>query len=84
VLRSKYDHWPSGAASSSGSQLGILVSFTVIFWLETTYTLLLTISSTRLCSPSATWMTSSIKPAPSLLSRSEILCLSVQRYKPGS
>lgn len=32
------------------------------------------IVSTRRCSPSATWMTSSIKPAPILVSSSETLC----------
>lgn len=40
-----------------------------------TYTLCLIISSTSLCSPSATWMTSSIKPPPSLFSSSDMLRL---------
>lgn len=38
-----------------------------------TYTLAFSIVSMRLSSPSATWMTSSIKPAPILCSSSEIL-----------
>ena len=44
-------------------------------WLNNrhTYTLLLIISSTSSCSASATWMTSSIRPAPILLSKSEML-----------
>lgn len=43
--------------------------------LGTTYTLAFTIVSTSLSSPSATWTTSSIKPAPILCSSSEILRL---------
>lgn len=69
---SKYSHWPGADFSSSGSHLNSCQRG-LSRKLETTYTLEAIISSTRVSSPSATRMTSSISPAPILFSISSIL-----------
>ena len=76
---SKYVHWPSLGFSIRGSQLqsqeglvACVVVVLVVVWVggvgrweeDRTYGFDLAISSTRVSSPSATWITSSIRPAP--------------------
>jgi hypothetical protein len=83
VSRMKYVHWPSAGFSSRSSQLcdkcqrssSLAANDEIV-----TYTFDCNILSTSFSSPSATCITSSINPAPILVSKSEILRTSQLHY----
>lgn len=73
VSRMKYVHCPSTGFSSKSSHLYPCISKGSKKSSSATYTFDLRITSTSFNSPSATWITSSISPAPILFSISSIL-----------
>lgn len=87
---SKYSHWPSTGFSSKSSQLIIQlakVCFREKLFLRArnnTYTLAFSMVSMMWSSPSATWMTSSMSPAPIFCSSSCTLLIVNHAHSIGS